>query len=280
MQKIALLTDSSCDLSFEEIKDNNIELAPFRIIYSYGEFEDKVEISPNEIYKTFNKEIPTTSLPDMGKIETLLKKLKAEGYTHLIAITISSGLSGTFNALRLVLEENTTIQSFIYDTKTLSLAQGNIVLQTSSMIKNGLSFEEITSKLPLLREKSHCYFTLETLEYLIKGGRIGKVAGTIGQLLNLKPIIVVGDDGIYHTYSKIRGRKQALSLLLDIIKNYTSKSTCSIKIVHGNSLDEANVLKEKIKVLNNIDTVSVADVGPALGVHTGPGLIGIIIQEL
>lgn len=280
MQKIALLTDSSCDLSFEEIKENNIELAPFRIIYSYDEFEDKVDISPVKIYETFDKEIPTTSLPDMGKVENILNKLETEGYTHIIAITISSGLSGTFNALRLILEENTTLKSFIYDTKTLSLAQGAIVMHVSNMIKEGLSFEEITEKIPTLREKIHCYFTLETLEYLIKGGRIGKVSGTIGQMLNLKPIIVVGDDGIYHTHSKIRGRKKALTAIYDVVKEYEAKGTCSIKIVQGKSLEEAHLLKDKLDKLENITSVDIADVGPALGVHTGPGLIGVIIQEL
>lgn len=279
MEKIALLTDSSCDLSSDQIINNNILLAPFRIIYSYGEFEDKVNITPTEIYKTFDNEIPTTSLPNMGKVEALLDKLVSEGYTHVIAITISSGLSGTFNALRLILDDNTNIRSYIYDTKTLSSAQGAIVLETAKMIKNNVPFDDIVASLPSIREKTHCYFTLETLEYLIKGGRIGKVSGTIGQMLNLKPIIVVGDDGIYHTHSKVRGRKKALSSLLDIVQEYCTKGKCAITLVQGNSLDDANSLKEKIESTYSITNVGIADVGPALGVHTGPGLIGVVIQE-
>ena len=197
MEKIALITDSACDLSNEIMNEFNIHSLPFRIIYKDNEYEDKVNITSDDVYSNLSNEIPTTSLPSIESIETLLCKLENEGYTHVISINISSNLSGTPNSVRLILNEHPKLISYIFDTKTLTLGEGVIVLEAAKMINSGKSFDEIISALPKMRKKSHVYFTLNTLEYLKKGGRIGRVSGTIGELFKLKPIIVVNDDGIY-----------------------------------------------------------------------------------
>lgn len=280
MQKIAILTDSASDLTKELMEQYNIKFAPFRIIYSDREYEDKIDISPNEMYASLKREIPTTSLPSIEGIEKILCSLEKEGYTHVISINISSALSGTSNSVRLVLEDHPKLISYVYDTKTLCMAEGAIVIEAAKLVKAGKSFEEIIEVLPSFREKSHCYFTLNTLEYLKKGGRIGKVAGTIGELLNLKPIIHVGDDGIYHTYAKLRGRKQSINKLFEVLTEYLAKGKCNLWVIEGDSLEAGTELYNSIKSLNNVNEVNIATVGPALGVHTGPGLIGLIIQEV
>ena len=280
MQKIAILTDSASDLTKELMEQYNIKFAPFRIIYSDKEYEDKIDITPNEMYASLKREIPTTSLPSIEGIEKILCSLEEEGYTHVISINISSALSGTSNSVRLVLEDHPKLTSYVYDTKTLCMAEGAIVIEAAKLVKAGKSFEEIIEALPSFREKSHCYFTLNTLEYLKKGGRIGKVAGTIGELLNLKPIIHVGDDGIYHTYAKLRGRKQSINKLFEVLTEYLAKGKCNLWVIEGDSLEAGTELYNSIKSLNNVNAVNIATVGPALGVHTGPGLIGLIIQEV
>ena len=280
MQKIAILTDSASDLTNELMDQYNIKFAPFRIIYSDKEYEDKIDITPNEMYASLKREIPTTSLPSRERIEKILCSLEEEGYTHVISINISSALSGTSNSVRLVLEDHPKLTSYVYDTKTLCMAEGVIVLEAAKLVKAGKSFEEIIEALPSFREKSHCYFTLNTLEYLKKGGRIGKVAGTIGELLNLKPLIHVGDDGIYHTYAKLRGRKQSINKLFEVLKEYLTKGKCNVWVIEGDALEEGTEICNSIKGLNNVNEVNIATVGPALGVHTGPGLIGLIIQEV
>ena len=103
MQKIALITDSACDLDLNTLKENNINLLPLRIIYSNGDYRDRIDISPQEVYDNLEKEVPKTSLPSAQETEDILNKLEQEGYTHVICISISSGLSGSFNALRLAL---------------------------------------------------------------------------------------------------------------------------------------------------------------------------------
>ena len=280
MEKIAIITDSASDLSKELLDKYNIQFAPFRIIYSYGDFEDKINITGDEVYSSLTKEIPTTSLPSLEVIEKILCNLEKEGFTHVISINISSNLSGTANSVRLALEDHPKLTSYVFDTKTLCLAEGSIVLKAAKMVEEGKSFEEIIEALPKFREKSHCYFTLSTLEYLKKGGRIGKVAGTVGELLNLKPIIHVGDDGIYHTHAKVRGSKQSFNKMLDVVKTIASKGKCNIWVVDGAAEKEGEALAKAIRDLDNVVNVERAKVGPALGVHTGPGLFGVCIEEI
>jgi DegV family protein with EDD domain len=280
MQKIALITDSASDLNIEMMEKFNIKSAPFRIIYSNNEYEDRVTITPQEVYSNLTKEIPTTSLPNISRIEDILNEIEAEGYTHAIVINISSGLSGTSNSFRLLLEDHPNLVSYVFDSKTLSMAEGAIVLEVAKLIAAGESFENIILELPNLRKNVHVYFTLNTLEYLKKGGRIGKVAGTIGEILNLKPLIYVSDEGVYVTHAKSRGRKQSLSKLNEVLDGYLSKSKCNLWIVEGDAKEESNILFNLLKDNPQINKIEITTLGPALGVHTGPGLLGFIIQEV
>lgn len=283
MQKIAVLTDSGSDLTLEQCKENNIEFLPFRVIYSYGEFEDAVSLTPEELYKSLEKgnEIPTTSLPSPAKIEELLNKLEAEGYTHVIAVTISCELSGTSNAVRLALEDHPNLTSYVFDTKILSMAEGALALNAAEMVREGKTFEEIVEELPKFRKKTHGYYTLSTLEYLKRGGRIGKVAGTIGEILNLKPIVSADDQGFFYTYAKVRGRKQSINKIYKIAKEHLEKGRCKIWVLDGgSSTEEFDHLYKLISELDNIESIAPAIIGPALALNTGPGLLGVIVQEV
>lgn len=281
MEKIALITDSASDISFEILEENNIKMLPFRIIYSDKEYEDRIDITPEMMYARLEDEIPKTSLTSIEKITEVFKKVISEGYTHAIIITISAAFSGTYNAVRLVCESFPELQTFVFDSKTLTMAEGAIVLETSKMIMDGKTFLEITEALPRLRKNIDLYFTIDTLEYLQKGGRIGKVAGTIGEFLNLKPIITVADDGTYRTAAKARGSKQSVSKLVDIFKGYLENGKCKAWILDGNGPDKVQNLYESIKDLPNVVECSIAcTIGPALGVNTGPGLVGLAIEKI
>ncbi|MGL4875786.1 MAG: DegV family protein [Clostridium sp.] len=281
MQKIALVTDSGSDLTLQELKENNIELAPFRIIYPDGEYNDIIDISPDDVYAKLNEVIPSTSLPSIDLMENLMIRLENEGFTHVIMISISSHFSGTSNSFRLLAEDHPNLITHVFDSKTLSAPQGTLVLLTAKLIKDGLSFEKIVEKLPLLRSQSHGYFTIDTLEYLKKGGRIGKVAGTVGSMLNIKPIIWVSDEGIYETYAKVRGQKQALSRLQKIVEEELTKyGDCDATILSGGADDLAQKLHELVKDFDKIKSIRFSKIGPALGVNTGPGTVGISLQEI
>lgn len=278
MQKIALITDSACDLDLNTLRENNINLLPLRIIYSNGDYRDRIDISPQEVYDNLEKEVPKTSLPSAQETEEILSKLEQEGYTHVIYISISSGLSGSFNAIRLALEDHPKLTSFVYDSKILAYPQGEIVLEVAKLIKEGKSYEEIIKEIPEIRKRVIGYFTINTLEYLKRGGRIGRLAGTVGELLNLKPIITTDEDGVYYNVAKVRGRKQSLSKMTELLKGYLAKSKCEIAVLHADCEDEAIKYMNSLKDLTNVISIKIAEISPALGIHGGPGLIGFSVK--
>lgn len=278
MEKIALITDSASDISSDLIKKYNINVLPFKIIFSDKEYKDGVDITPSMLYERLPQEIPTTSLPSISEFTQLLEDLKSNGYTHAIIITISSCFSGTFNAARLASGSVLGINTFVFDSLTLTMSEGAIVIEAAQLIEEGKSFDEITNSLSTIREKIDVFFTLDTLTYLKKGGRIGKVAGTIAEALNIKPIITIKDDG-FHTYSKVRGTKQSISKLSNILNDYLSKSKCKVWIMNGDAPDKADMLYNAIKDSDNLVECTLGGmIGPALGVNTGPGLVGFIVE--
>ena len=280
MQKIALIVDSACDLSLETLKEKNIHLLPLRITYSHKEYRDKIDISADEIYDNLEKEVPKTSLPSAENMEEILVSLENEGYTHVIAITISSGLSGTFNSIRLALEDHPQLTSYVFDTKILAMPEGLVALEVANLINDGKTFEEIVSEIPKIRRNITGYFTINTLEYLKRGGRIGKISGTIGEMLNLKPIVTVDEEGVYYTVCKARGRKQSILKLTNILKDELALGPCKVWVLQGGALEEGKSFMESTKDLKNIVSLDISQISPALGVHGGPGLLGLAIQKV
>lgn len=271
MAKIAIVTDSSCDLSDEIINKYDIKLLPLRIIYSSHEYRDRFEISPEEIYERFEVEIPKTSLPIPEDAVKLFKDLEQDGYTHILVITISSGLSGTNNMLKLIASEFENMTIEVIDSKALSYGLGIPVLEAAKELNISMDFNRAVEKAKIVIENTKAYFVVKTLEYLRKGGRIGKVEGTIGDLLQVKPIISINDAGIYYTYKKVRGRKKSIKELYDIVAEKTKEKIINVAIVHGDAFDEAKELMEKIKALSNVKETFFGQISPVMVVHTGPG---------
>ena len=281
MEKIAIITDSASDVSVELLKEYNITLLPFRVFYKDKEYADRIELTPDMMYERLEEEIPKTSLPSTELIISTLDRLAEEGYTHAIFITISSALSGTFNAIRLICDDYEKLETFVFDSMTLTMAEGAMVLEAAKLAQQGKSFKEICEILPTYRDKIDLFFTIDTLEYLQKGGRIGRVAGAVGQLLNLKPIITVADDGKYTVSAKARGSKQAISKLENICKGYLEKSKYKIWVLEGHAKEKVHALVEEInKMPNVVECTYAGTIGPALGVNTGPGLVGFALESV
>ena len=280
MNKIALISDTTADLNKETIKKYNINILSFRIIYKDKEFKDGIDITPEEVYRGMSVEVPTSSLPSMQDMEDLYVRLENEGYTHVIAIPLSTGLSGIYNALKLVSDNHPNINTCLFDSKSISMGEGALVEGAAKLIESGKSFKEIVEYLPLLRERIHLFFVVDTLEYLKKGGRIGKVSGTIAELLNIKPIISVDKQGIYYTYDKVRGRKQSLNRIVEIANKIINVKKCKVYIMDGYCLPDAQKVYNDFSKLSNVTSVVFGgDISPVSGVHSGPGLVGVVLVE-
>ncbi len=279
-KKIAIVTDTSCDLTTEQLQEYGIELIPLRVVNSSGEYRDRLDIQPEEIYEVMKTDLPKTSLPNPGDVSALYDSLIERGFTDVLHFSISSGLSGTFNMVRIVAEEyEGRISIRVFDSKTLSTALGMIVLQAARDLKSGMSIDEILERSTKMRQTQLGMFIIKTLEYLRKGGRIGLVEGVLGTLLQLKPIVFVNDDGIYQTRAKARGWSSAVETMVnEIVAKFGRKSVC-LSVVHGNAKEDAQKLLDRLKTILDVKEGFIAQVSPALAIHTGPGLLGIIASE-
>lgn len=280
MEKIALITDSASDINKETVLKYNVKVLPFKIIYRDREFSDGIDITSKEVYETLETNTPTTSLPSMAEIESVFETLKAEGYTHAIVVTISSKLSGFNNAIKLLSEEYPEIKTYVHDSKSISKGEQILIEEAAKMIEAGKSFDEVVAELPNINKRIKIFFVIGTLEYLIRGGRIGKVAGTIAQVLHLKPIISVDEEGEYYTYGKVRGRKQSLHKIIDIGQAILNDKKCDVYLMHGEAEEETLALTEKLKTHENAESVNFGGyLSPVSGVHSGPGFIGVLFYE-
>ncbi len=275
MSKIALIADSACDLPQSIIQELGIRILPLKVIYPTGEYSDRVDIQPQDIYKRMPAEIPTTSMPNVQEIKAVIESLRQEGYTHVLCLTLSSGLSGTCQAMQLAAADFDDIVIKVCDTRTLSMATGWIVLDTARNILNGLSWEKVIEKLTVLQPKVRGYYVLETLEYLRKGGRIGQVAGMLGELLSLKPIIGVNAEGVYYTHAKVRGRTRSIEALIQIVLDAVDNQPFNLAVMHGGAKAEGEKLRDRFIRMPNLKELIFSDISPALGVHTGPGLLAV-----
>jgi DegV family protein with EDD domain len=279
-QKIALLTDSTSDIPREVLEEKNIHSLPLKIIYKDEEYTDRVDIQPEEIYNRFAEEIPTTSMPSPSDVQKKLLELKEKGITHVIAIHISSGLSGTYNMVRMIAQQVEGITVEVIDSKALSMGLGRLVLYAAELIEEGLSFNDIIEKINDKMKNTDIFFVVKTLKYLIEGGRIGKVSGTIGELLNLKPIISIDEEGQYYTLKKSRGRKKSINAIYNIVRDKIKEGISTVDVMHGAACEEAKELLEKVKKLDNVKETFFGQIGPSMVVHTGPGLIGVIVSKV
>lgn len=278
-EQIAILTDSACDLPRALIDKYGIFVLPLRVVYHDNDYRDGVDIQADEVYGKMPGQVPTTSLPAPGDLVSILEEIKSKGFTHVLAVHLSGGMSGTLNMVKSVSSQVRGLVVDVIDSKSLSMGLGFPVMEAAQAVRDKASFA--TAKRVALDAISRvrAFYVVETLEYLIRGGRIGKVSGSIGELLNVKPIISINDDGIYYTYAKVRGRRKSLEKLFDIAKEMVSKGRCSIAVLHGGAPGEAHDLEEKVRALPNVgEVLSTAQIGPVLGVHTGPGLVGVCVM--
>lgn len=274
---IAILADSCNDIPQELVEKYHLYVMPLLINYKERSFKDRVDITPQEVYDGLKTEIPKTSLPLRSDIEQLFDQIKADGYTHIIVSIISSGLSGTFQAMKLIAESREDLTIEVIDTLNIGIGSGFVALYAAELLAEGRDFDSIVQKTRAAVPQSKVYFGLRTLEYLIKGGRIGKVQGILGSALKIKPIISCNPEGIYDTIAKVRGRKQNISKMIELAREKIgSHKNYYLALCHGDAEEEMLEIKKEIAdLIQNATIYSEGQISPVLGVHTGPGLLGI-----
>ncbi|AIY78155.1 DegV family protein [Bacillus anthracis] len=275
---VKIITDSAADLPVELLQAYDIDLIPLRV-YDEAETEylDGVTLeSVTLLQKMREGAVYRTSLPSLETFQEKFVSYAKEG-NPCIYLAFSSELSGTYQSSVLIKEEvketYANLDLEIIDTKCASLGQGLVVLEAAKMAKDGASKEDILKRVDFLMNHMEHIFTVADLQYLVRGGRLSKVAGFIGGLLNIKPILNV-EEGKLVPLEKVRGKKKVLGRIVDIMEERGKElKGQTIGITHGDDLETAEALKALITERFGCEAFIVNTIGAAIGAHTGPGVI-------
>jgi DegV family protein with EDD domain len=272
-----IVTDSACDMPADELRSLGIEQAPLFIHFPEGQVSS-IDLSPDEFYDrlgAMHPAIPSTAQPSAGLFAEMYERI-ARTDRDIMSIHISSGLSGTINSARVGAEHvGDAANVTLWDTLTLASAERFQVIAAALAVKAGWASQAIQQRLADIRAQSEIVFTLDTVEYLARGGRIGRVAGLAGMLLNIKPVIhVAHHDGKYTTLAKSRTLPKSVTAITDYLCTTYGNTPLWVAVQHGRLAEKAESLAEQLSARLNIARLDMLRVSPVLGVHTGPAIVG------
>lgn len=277
-QKIALLTDSTSDIPQEFLDIYDIQVIPLAIIWGEQQFRDGVDLSAEEFYNRLEQDpvIPTTSQPTPQEMVRAYDEAKRNGAEEILIITISSAMSGTYESA-IAAAKLVDIPVKVLDSKSNSMSLGWQVIAAARAREKGGDLQAMIDAADKARSTMVYIITLDTLEYLRKGGRIGGASHFIGNLLNLKPQISVDHaSGEVAGGRRSRTRKKALvDLYKDFFGQIDQERTLRIAVLHNAALEEAKLMAERIKSEIDPEEIIISIVSPVLGVHTGPRAVAI-----
>ena len=283
-EKIALLTDSTADLPAPMREGKPIYVVPLKIRCEDGEYSDGVDITAEGVYERLHRgELPRTSLPEGGVVSDTLDQIRADGYERVIAVMLSSGLSGTYNMVRLLAEERRDLTIRVYDSVSGSLGTGMMILQLAEELRQGMDWQTLTERrVPWLIQNTFPFFSVDTLEYLQKGGRIGKVPPMAGTVLQIKPLITFAADGQLQSIAKVRGRNLVIRKLIELVtQSHNGAARYNLAVANGGAPAEMEILQGKLTTaLPNYDHIWSGELDGTLSVYIGDGVLGAAVQRL
>ena len=277
-----IVTDCAADMPAEELEQLGVTQAPLFIQFPEGEV-NSADITADAFYdrlEAMRPQIPTTAMPSTGLFAEIYRKVANAG-EKILSIHISSGLSGTINAAREGGEQvKPEADVTHWDTLTLSGGERFQVLAAALANQAGWAYDAIRSRLEKIRQTTEVVYTLDTLEYLARGGRIGRVKALAGALLNLKPVIRVDTDGKYSTVKTERTLGKSMTAITEHLYEKYAQTPVWVTVLHGRFADKADALTNELKLKLNVAKLEVMRISPVLGVHTGPGIVGAAVVPM
>jgi DegV family protein with EDD domain len=243
------------------------------------EYEDFVDINADDFYKTLvaTPDIPaSTAQTSTGQILEMYEEMVAAGYDEIIAISISQKLSGTYQNAVLAAKMLEKGKVTVYDSQTLSYVEAKMALEAYQLSKKGKTVDQIVKRLDEIKANNHIWVTVDTLKYLVKGGRVSNIAGLLGSMLKLKPLLEVTKDGKVETIEKIRTTNKARATMVErFVEDAKDKTNIEVFVIYTNNLDDAGLLRTQLLSLPFVKEVLLVPLTPVVGCHAGPGTLGL-----
>ena len=282
--RIRIVTDSTADLPAGYAEEHQISVVPLHVTFPKGgQYKDGVDLTAKDFYKMLvdaGDYVPKTSTPTKSEFVKVYSDILAEEPdAKIISIHISGGLSATINVAEASAKE-VSPNIFTFDSRNISFGMGLQVQEAIRMLKQGSAVQKILEHLALVAAHTETMFCLDTLEFLRKGGRIGKVTAFFGSMFSIKPVVHV-KDGVYHTLDKVRVQKQAIQKMVGhAMKLLDGREPLRAGVIHGACESMAEALKAKCEEAFSKAVDCFTETGAVIGTHTGPGTLGMTICHL
>lgn len=276
MSKIKIVTDSTMDMPQEMIEQLGIVVVPLAITINGETYFDRVNLEPVEFIEMMenSKELPKSSQPSAGAFLEVYDQLGQEGY-EVLSIHMTGKMSGTVRSAESAAQMTDT-KVTVLDSKFISKALAFQVKEAAEMANQGKNMAEILDRLETVRDHTKLYIMVDTLENMVKGGRIGKGKAFIGSLLNIKPIASL-EGAEYNPVAKVRSHSQVVKFMAkQFAEDVKGKTIRSVGIVHAEAQELSKKLKDSIYELTGFQDVEIEYTGPAISTHTGPGTIALM----
>jgi DegV family protein with EDD domain len=271
---VKVITDSTADLPPEVAEQLGIRVVPLNVHFGEETYKDGITITADEFYRRLvsSPALPTTTQPSVGEFIQVYKELEGQ---EVVSIHISAKLSGTINSALQAKEALGAGENIaVVDSKQVSMGLGLIVMEAARAAQQGASFREVVEEAERAIPQTQFLGLLDTLEYLQKGGRIGKAQAFLGTLLRIKPILSVR-DGEAHPLERVRTRERALDRLVEIVKEYAPLK--ALAVIHSTTPEEAEALRQRLSPLAPDIDILMGRFGPIVGTHLGPGALGVAL---
>lgn len=274
---VKIVTDSVSDLPADLAASLDIKVVPLTVNFGAESFLDGVEIKPDQFFERLSTtpSLPKTAAPSIEAFAQAYRELTGQGH-DVVSIHVSSKLSATLNSATQAAAEVDSNRIQVVDAQAASLMQALIVTAAARAAQAGGSLEEVTQLARDSVAKTSLYFVLDTLEYLQKGGRIGRAAALVGGLLGIKPILTL-HEGEVHPHEKIRTRAKAVARIIEIVQ--ADGPYDEIAILHASSSEDAARLAEIVQPMSTGLPILTSQIGPVVGTYTGPGVIGLAARK-
>jgi len=275
---IKIVTDSSADLPAQLVQELGITVVPLYVRFGEKVYHDRVDISEDEFYQRLLHDPvhPSTIQPTPQDFANVYQKLSPEA-DGIVSIHISAKLSGTCNSAlqgKEMIEKGCPIE--VVDSQTTSMGLGLIDIAAATVAKAGGGLPTVMEEVKQAIPNIHLLFLLDTLEYLLRGGRIGKAKALLGSILNVKPVLILKDGEVVPA-GQVRSRAKGIDRLFDFAKS--ASNIQDLAVMYNTTPDEAQALGERMGTIFTREQIRLARVGPMLGVHTGPGALAVALRE-
>ncbi|MBE9478372.1 MAG: DegV family protein [Chloroflexi bacterium] len=278
---LKVIADSTCNLSQETLDEYDIRIAPIPIQFGDETFEEGVDIDRDLFYKKIEETgiMPTSSQPTPAWFGRYYKELHQQGHSILV-ITVTGKHSGTFNSATMAKSLAPEADVHVFDSKSISLGTGWMVLEAVRAIKAGVAQSDVVSQIEAIRERARLFITPATLKYLQMSGRVGTLQGALASLLSIKPIIHL-KDGLLEVGENVRTRGKALNRLIDHLEEAVGRTApVNLAVIHARAREEGLALLERAKDVFNVQETLFGDLVASLAVHGGPGIIGLFAYPI